>query len=303
MLGLCPMIVYAKPEPPCEQINPENKDVDGMPFCPESVSSTNAWAVYRCAISQADSFHPPTKAEVSSMTSLLKSYEESVVQGTSSRLTENILSSADQLNLQVCRVKSDNPYLLLYTKPGVKDYSGPFLMLRQGKSSKVIIVSPHDDSDSTFQDTKIALANSHALAVISNGHRRGAVGKRRGDFVHEVDNLGTVTVRKMANLFSGYVWLHIHGMADNKHILLNARSEILRKTFVDFFMENTVLKAPSDYKRLNADFTIDHIVNTDYYLKTEIPVKIHRSRPVLLSQLVVEIEKNPWAWLGNVVGL
>ena len=118
------------------------------------------------------------------------------------------MENADKLKLQVCRVKNDrvldgvaelDSYLLLYTKPGVKSYSGPFLLLRETNPSKVIVISPHDGSDGTHSSTKKALEDSHALAVVSNGHKKGITAI--SDFVDHGNTLGAIAVRQLNYLF------------------------------------------------------------------------------------------------------
>lgn len=291
--------------PGCPQIDHTNLDSDGMPFCPDQVNSTSAWAVYNCAIQQANSFHVPTAAEKNQMNSLLTNFKTSTVSGISQETTTGILTAASALNLQACRVKNtvqDNgqsvtdSFLVIYVKPGVRDYSGPFLMLRETRASKVIIIGPHDDSDGTYADTKLAMAHSHALATISNGHIRGHIsGPTNGDFVHETNNLGTMAVRTMGQLFPNYVVLHIHGMKITDRVLYRSRNALLGTTFEKMVVDNTNIQ-PNAFGALNASFTIDNLVNTNFYVKTEMPARIHVNTQMALAKMTQELEQQTWAW-------
>lgn len=286
----------------CAQIDPKNTDVDGMPFCPDVVAQNSAWAVYDCAIQQAKSFHPPTVAEKSAMHNLLLEHQKSTIAGPTTATTTALLSFADQLNLQACRVSktldgAKDSFLVVYVKPNINDYSGPFLMLRETKHSKVALIGPHDDSDGTYADTKVGLANSHALVLVSNGHKRGNVGTPNGDFVHETNNLGTFTVGFIGDMYPGYVWLHIHGMAEPKKALYRSRTDQLSKAFETSIVAHTNIAADA-FGNLNADFTVDSQVNTNFYLKTEIPARIHENNQGIIASLVRDIEKNPWAQLS-----
>ena len=283
---------------PCPKIDPEKKDPDGMPLCPDEVKDTSAWAVYRCAIEQAKDFHNPSKAEMDSMDNLL--------QGWANGKAKVMLTAAKDLNLLACRVnqkQNDKPdsFLLFYVKPGIKDYSGPFMMLREKGYSKVLVIGPHDDSDATFQDTKFATSETYAMGTISNGHKRRNVrkdrpaGYRNDDFVHsdgEKANLGTYAVAKIAKLKPSSVVLHVHGMADGSKVLDRSRSKEFMAAYEKAVMKHTNI---TKFERLNAYFSIDPLVNTNWYVKTEIPVRIHNNNPRALKNIVLELEQYDWA--------
>lgn len=283
----------AKQADPCPQIDFSKKDPDGMAQCP---AIDNAYQVFRCPLEAANSFHQPTDKEKVSMRGLLTAFAKSKVDGVKAETTKVMLDNADALNLQVCR---DNNVLLFYTKPGVKNYSGPFMMLREGKSSRVLLIGPHDDSDGTFADTKIAVKASQALGLVSNGHQRGnipdAQAPKHGDFVHETDNLGTFAVATLGDLFKGYVWLHVHGMKNPDHVLYRSRSTVFGKVYEAAIVANTNIK-PDAFAPLNADFTVDSRVNTNWYLKTEMPARIHQNNQHALANVVKAIELEKWAW-------
>jgi hypothetical protein len=280
---------------PCPRLDPALKDEDGMPICPSAVEDGTTWAIYRCAISQAKSFHRPTAAEKGSMKELLKAwYQAKQAGGPAKETTKALLTHADALNLQACRVtkeKGKDSYLLVYTKEGVTNYSGPFLMLREREASKVAIISPHDDSDGTYASTKYALHLSKALIVISNGHRRF---EKHGvdDFVHSNDNLATSTVAMVADL-QKLVWLHIHGMKNDKTALYRSRDERLSRAFEKGVREHSGIRNFND--GFKADFSTDKFM-TMLFLKAELPSKLHVNNQKALAGIVREIETNEWAW-------
>lgn len=282
-------------------------DPDGMPLAPPEVftSPSGAYSLFGPAINQATSWHTPTVQEKQLTLQLLTNWKQSTENGISKETTGQILQAADSLGLQVCRAKQEregveDSFLLVYTKPGVHNYSGAFFMLRETRHSKAIIISPHDDSDDTYADTKIGMAETFALACISNGHRRGHVGLPDGgkvsDFVHSTDNLGTYAVQQMCLLFPKSVVLQIHGMVNNKECLYRCRNDSMMKVFKKAISDNTKL-GPNDFGPLNAGFSIDSMVNTNYYIKTEIPVSIHLHNKKIIVDIVSDMEKKPWCGL------
>lgn len=297
MLGTVTPAVSA--DPPCPQLDPKKVDPDGVMLCPEAVQEGSVWSVYRCAITQAKSFHIPTKDEIFYMNKLLE--------GWRSEDSAEMKRSAEALNLQMCRVhltkKNDvkDSYLLFYVKPKVLDYSGPFMQLRERKYSKVLVIGPHDDSDATFADTKLATSMNWTMGTISNGHRRGNVrkgkppGYRNDDFVHSDGpsaNLGTWVVKKICDMKPKSVVLHVHGMANPKNVMRRSRSPEFIKAFEKAVMKHTNIR---EFVNLNAYFSIDPLVNTNYYLKTEIPVRIHNNNKLALANIVAELEEYDWA--------
>lgn len=288
---------------PCPQIDKTKLDVDGMPFCPTEVKTRTAYSVFRCAMDQASSFHTPTAKEKTDMESLLSSFAKSTVDGVKAETTKPLLAAADSLGLQACRVAQErdgakDSYLLVYTKPGVKNYSGPFMMLRETKASKLVLIGPHDDSDGTFKVTKVAIDKTSTLALFSNGHRRGKVGVegRRSDFVHSENNLGTDAVRIFGKLFPKHVWLHVHGMKDPRHCLYRSHSKVYGKAFEKAITSATNIK-PDAFKPLNAYFTVDNETNSaGWYLKTEIPARIYGNGDMSVTRIVKELEKNDFVW-------
>ena len=283
---------------PCPQIDQNVKDPDGMPLCPEQVKEQSAWAVYRCAVEQARSFHDATKDEKANMSILLEGWQAGN--------TADVLAAADKLHLQACRVKQTrdgkpDSFLLVYVKPKITDYSGPFMMLRETKHSKVLIIGPHDDSDGTYADTKLATSETFAMGTISNGHKRGNVRKpgmgRTDDFVHSdgpEQNLGTFVVKKICDMNKTSVVLHVHGMKDNTKVLYRDReNNVFGNAYEKAIKKYTNI---NQFAPLNAYFSIDPIVNTNWYIKTEIPARIHVNNKRALMNIVRELETYDWAW-------
>lgn len=277
--------VYAA-DPDCPQLDPAKKDVDGVMFCPDAVAKNSAYIVFRCAFAQHRSFHEATDKE--------KNAQHALFEAFIAKNSKGVLDSADYLGLQVCRVKQDaDSYLLAYTKPKVTDYSGPFLMLRESKHSKVIIMSPHDGTDGTHSDTKLAFQHSQALAMISNGYKKTP----EIDFLRNVKSLGAVALRQMDDAFPKSVWLMIHGMAQSGKVLYRSRSKALGAAYEDGVK---LAMDISKFDALNAGYPIDAFISSGLYLKTEIPVKIHDNRPEALARVVKTIEERGFAWGDNV---
>lgn len=292
----------ASAEVPCAQIDPTNLDVDGMPLCPDVVKENSAAAVFRCAMNQTRTWHPPTDKERQHLYATLNAFKTSINQGPTWNTTQQILQNADALNLQSCRVKNtrtfqgkaeDDSYLLLYTKPGVRTYSGPFLMLRETHPSNVIVIGPHDGSDGTNTSTKKALEDSHALAVVSNGYPHGIM--HDSDFVDHMNTLGAVAVLQLNTLFPRGVYLHIHGMRAGDHVLYRSRSAVLGRAFEKGITQFTNIP-DNGFGSFNAGYVTDSIINSPYSLKTEIPTRIHLNNPAAMGGLVRTIEQNAWAW-------
>jgi hypothetical protein len=294
---------------PCPQIDQSVKDVDGMPFCPSVVTETSAYGVFRCSLEAARKWHVYTKGEKGAMQQLLQAWKANR-SGITVANTASLLTAADNLNLQACRVKAkDDSYVLVYTKPKVSTYSGPFMMLRETKASKFVIISPHDDSDGTFADTKKAFANSSSLAMVSNGHKRGNVTaetcgneRQQGDMVHQPQgcNLGTETIFMLTAMFNGdgemgTIMLHIHGMKNPDHVLYRDRdNKALSKAYEAAVVKATNIK-PDAFSALNADFSVDSVKG--WMLKTEQPSRIHQGGDMMaLTRIVKNLETNSFAW-------
>lgn len=305
------------PDLSCPQIDPKNIDNDGMPLAPSEVAASpvGAWSVFRCAIEQAKTYHVPTQDEITHMHTLLDAFNQSKLNGITKDTTKIILDNADALSLQVCRLKTMrgnnvDSILLFYTKPGITDYSGPFMMLRETKSSLAVILSPHDGSDGTFAATKLGMQNTYALACFSDGHHRTTVShgdinlKRESDWCHckSVDlNLGDVAIAKLADLYPHQVALMLHGSADPHVCLVHCRDDNMKAVFEKALADNTRLNA-NDFKGFPVWFTTDEIIKSQYYLKCEIPAAIYMNNYSVVTDIVKAMEQNSWCWDNGKVG-
>ncbi len=287
--------------PTCPKIDPLKKYPDGVHYCPSSVQETDAWSVMRCAYDQAKTWHAATDAEQGTMRDL--------VQGLKDAKADVVLSKSDALGLVVCRVATEgNSYLVMYTKPGIRDYSGPFLMFREGgKDSGVVIHSPHDGQDNTHSSTKLAFQDSNALAMISNGHPRAISGKApsgagySSDWAHHREDLGYAAFAAFKNKFPESVHLHIHGMAKSQALVTDSvgwtgAQHTLRTAFIDA-MNKALVNRPgfvvSEWRfngwttgiAMTQNETGPGRAANQRWVGSEISVKLHSST----------------AWLGRVV--
>jgi len=280
-----------EPEPEINEV-----DVDGMPLAPKEVLENSAWAVFNTAIKQAKHWHPPTPKERLLQNNMLIAFKESKINGPSKKTTDIILECADKLGLQCIRAKQikqglQDSFLIIYTKKGNNSYSGPFFMLRETKSSKVVLLVPHDLNDGTHTDTKLALSDTQALAVISNGHPKGITPD--ADFVDHSNTLGSIALRQLQDLFPKPIVLMIHGKKGANSIMTRSRSKLLDKVFIDGCKKFTNVK---NYLTFNADYATDRIVRTEMYLKTEMPAQIHINNKKALGNIVRYIEEFDWAY-------
>ena len=303
----------------CPQVDPTNVDPDGMPLAPSEVltSPQSAWSVFSCAEDQATSFHVPTAVERQAMTNLLQGFYTSKQNGVPSvATTKQIMDNCKILNLQVCRVKNtktvvvnqvstavpDN-VLLFYTIPGVKDYSGPFMMLRETKSSRFVIYTPHNDSDGTFAAGPVGMMKSYAVACFLNGHKRGNVSGgninlyRESDWAHasgEGQNLGDVAIANFANQYPGQVSILFNGDVAIKS-MVHSRNPDMLEVFQTALMANSRITA-NDFTGYSPTFTTDNLVNTNYYIKCEIPTIIYENNYSIIADIVIAMEQNLWCW-------
>lgn len=275
---------------------------DGIPYAPVEVLTQTAFIVFKCAVSQAlqKLWTPPTPEQKQNMTAMLSAFYQNYKTNTTKH-SADIMSCADKLNLQVCRVqKPDNSdsYLLFMTKYGAKNYNGPFLLLREHNASNVVIVSPHDGSDYTHYDTKLAFAESKAFACVSNGHGKWS---RQVDFCHTQNTLGYYCMVELCKLMSADkrepVITHIHGMADPTCVLRHCRKnnqhqDVMTPVFDKTITDNSTVKT---FKGLGVSFALQNII-TQYYVQTEIPVRQHKNNPTLVTKIVQAFEQQPWSW-------
>lgn len=296
---------------PCGKIDPSVVDpVDGMPLCPQEVTKFSAFSVFRCGLSQANSFHAPTTEEKDETRALLTTWKDIREKGKNPELGLKIRSHADKLDLQICRAipTADNTYLLAYTKPGVKNYSGAFFILRETKASRFIVIGPHDGSDGTHTSTKLAIQNSQALALISNGHYKKNIPPNsvpderggKGDFAHasEKINLATFAVKVIGNeLYEKAIWLHVHGMKNASTVLYRIRNPEKNRKFEKAWVKATAKATGIDKfnDSFSAGFHTDEFMSNQF-IKVEYPAQVHTNRKEHLGKAISEMETYPWAW-------
>lgn len=169
-------------------------DTDGIQLCPPSPSGP--WGLTSCAFAQAREWVRPTETQKQQMRSLMRALK--------AKDSPAILNYADKLNLRVCRVKKTDAqnnltdsYLVLATKPGVRNYSGPFIYYRELNPSNYVHHVPHDGTDRTAPALGQVFEKTRALVSIHNGQRKGigpapAICTRKShvsDSAHSTNNL------------------------------------------------------------------------------------------------------------------
>ncbi|HSX20130.1 MAG TPA: hypothetical protein VLG38_03285 [Gammaproteobacteria bacterium] len=192
-------------------------DRDGIQLCP-TLPANGPWALTRCAFQQATSFHAPTQQEKQNMQNLVKALK--------AHDAPNILNYSSALNLRVCRVKKfdDNKkltdsYLVLATKPGVKNYSGPFIYFRELNPSNYVFFIPHDGTDGTCPSIEQVFDRTNTSVAIANGSPRdlstqiGPCTTHRpiSDIAHNTNNLAW-TAHKAFTEDPDTMEIEFHGM-------------------------------------------------------------------------------------------
>lgn len=278
------------------------------------VQTDNAWAVMGCAFNQAKTWHAATEPE--------KVIMRHLIQGLREANSTAILTNTDALKLQVCRSQaaekdgSIDSFLVMYTKPGVNNYSGPFLMWREGdKTSGLIIQSPHDGTDNAHESTKRAFQESNAQAMLSNGHQKGISAKSTGekahfssDWAHSRADLGYAAFIAIRNQLPASVHLHVHGCKAREIMVTDAVGwDGAKHDFKDAFMkaaqdeldsqgiQNTFKVTPWRFD----GWTIGKALTTgpdgkgrmanQRFVGTEMYVGLH-SRPLFLAKVVKRLE-------------
>lgn len=295
LLALALAATPAMAAEPCPQVDPKKVDADGVPLCPDVVKEKSAFSVFTCAIFAQKTWHPPTKAEIAAGKAMLGAFK--------AKDYKQLMVSADAMRAQVCRViDGEDKYLLVYAKPKVRDYNGPNFILRDAaKVSKLVINAPHVTSDYSSQPP-MGVQQSHALALIQNGYRRGLPspnGKpneaRRTDYSKTQDTLGWHLTQELGKLFQPVV-LHVHGMSDGSKVLYRPIKGPLAKPFEAAVKKFTSITV---FEGFNAWYAIDPPVSTGgsaWYVKTELPVRIYKNQPKILANIFNEWELQPWAW-------
>lgn len=281
---------------PATQCDPSpGLDKDGMPLCPASVINDSAWQIWKCAYSQAKAWHTPTAAETAASKALVKAWVADRASGPSPELAAQMIAAAKVMGAEICRDKEGaDSYLVVNAAPGVSDYSGGNLMLRETAASKVVIVAPHSDSDGYWSSAPYSMnAGSKALAFIGNGHRRGSVAQgETSDFVHHLPNLAYTTAEDIFQAYHGRYLLHLHGdTATTKALMRPQDNSAYTKAFMAAVEKETKV---SSWAGLNAGFTTDGLP-FQAQVKAEISAGVWHNTPSM-ARIVVELEKSSFLW-------
>ena len=274
----------------CAKIDTTKKDPDGIPYCPDVVKETSAFAIFSCAMKQAKSWHAPTQSEIAETRAMLKAYRE--------HRYPDMLVNADKVGLQVCRViDGDDKYLLFLTKEGKKNYNGAFFGLRDApKVSNITIISPHVLTDNNHEATALGFQKTKARVLIQNGYKKSLGGPSRiSDFSHTKDNLGYWSVKAVNAEFPGQYVLHMHGQSNPSNVLYAPFKSALADTFEKAVRANTNI---TEFKLFKAYYVISPPTSTlpGRYVQTEIPVRIYLKDPLIIAKIVSEFEKLPEVW-------
>lgn len=257
----------------------------------EQIINQNPWKLFQKAIKQANSW-TPAKREQKFLFSELIDFCIRFKNDLNNHLLEvSIITLANALSLQVKRIKKeDDDFLMFYTNENVTDYNGPFLMFRISQSDKIVIISPHNESDGTSIDTVIGFTETKAMWYICNGHKRAVNQPERNttDFIRNNQSLGFHVVRLICEKFKGSIVYHIHGSKRPGVCLVKSRSKQLESIFKESIKDNTNIET---FKAFNAGYVLDSIVNTNMYLKTEIPTKTHLSNKKIIKEIVIDAQK------------
>lgn len=265
------------------------------------IPNKNLWKLFQSANRQAKSWEPASNNQKLLFSDLFNKCMElrfSIMSGTGNyqeTIEEKIIEICDKLQLKVYKIVNDSDeFLMMYTKYGVSNYNGPFIMFRLTECHKIMIISPHNESDGTSIDTVIGFIESRAMWYICNGHKRANQQPERDetDFIRNKKSLGYFVIKDICEKLKGLVILHIHGSKKPGVCLTRSRSKELENTFRKSITDNTNIRV---FKGFNAGYEIDKIVNTNYYLKTEIPSKTHINNKKIIRDIVLDIQKNAWA--------
>lgn len=266
------------------------------------IDEKKPWKTFQKAINQANSWTPASsdqKVLFSRLIDLCLDFRfnlniNSFINDGEIRLNyieQSIINISGQLNLRVKRVKSaSDDFLIFYTKEGITDYNGPLFMFRLSECYKIMIISPHNESDGTSIDTVIGFTETKAMWYICNGHKRATNQPERDttDFIRNNQSLGFHVVKDICEKLRGLIVLHIHGSKKAGVCLLKSRSKQLESVFKAAIRESTNIEI---FKAFNAGYALDAIVNTNLYLKTEIPSKTHLANKKIIREIVLDIQK------------
>lgn len=283
--------------PPATKCDPSpGLDTDGMPLCPQSVLDDSAWQLWKCSYGQVKVWHPPTKAEDAASQSLVRAWASERASGQSAALATEMLLAAKAMSAEICRAKTvTDSYLVVNVAPGIKDYAGGNLLLREVKASRVIMVLPHSDSDGYYSAGPQGFKGSKSLAYIGNGHKRGnVVQKEDSDFVHHLPNLAYDTAEDIFQAYKGSYLFHLHGDGTTKPkgLMRPQDGSAYSKAFMAAVEAATKV---TEWDALNAGFTTDNLPFHSQ-VKSELPASIYQNQDQSIARIVSDLEKSSFLW-------
>lgn len=286
---------------PCPQIDPDQRFSDNIAMCPNEVRRNSVWSVLRCSYNQSTTLKNVRSEDKSNLKGLFNAIQTHV---NTSREIDNfshnpyagnadtILDKSEALGLQVCRstdTSKNDSFLLFYSKPGVTDNTGAFFGVRETKSSRIVILLPHDDSDGYAATGKQGFSESKAFGFMSNSNSRKPFGGRVNDWSHETSNWGYSFFQEFNRLSVNEIgnkpfFINMHGMADTSRFL--SYSGPRRPLSLEAF--NTAVSEVYPGLERKA-FTVHYAVrsaipcSSDRYIQTEIPAARHRHGKSVLN--------------------
>ncbi len=148
----------------CLKTDPSKTFSDGIPMCPNEIRTVSVWSVLQYAYGKSTQLKVVKNVDISNLAALFDQLQahvdtsRTIPDFATNPVAKNasmILAKADSVGLQVCRsvdVSKNDSFLLFYTKPGVIDNTGGFFGIREVKSSRIVVLLPHDDSDGYFYE-------------------------------------------------------------------------------------------------------------------------------------------------------
>jgi hypothetical protein len=243
----------------------------------------NIFAKYiQPAFKQAKVWVEPTTKHRNSLVNIITAFKD--------KNMGELVASANELGLNVyrCKTKSGDSFLFMITKKGKNNYNGPFLMLRETNPSKTIMIVPHNGSDGTNKACVVGFQKSRAFACVSNGYPHGI--SKTSDYVDNATSLGSIALRTLTKLYPKSVYFHVHG-SSKKTCLYRCRNKQMENAYVNAIKKFTSV---DKFGNFNAWYAVDSICDTNFYLKTEIPVRVLFNNTSILANVIKTFESFDW---------
>jgi hypothetical protein len=270
-------------------------------MCPDEVRSISVWNVLRCSYNQSKTLKDVRAEDKSNLKRLFNAIQAHVNRSREianfadnpyANNSETIINKSDVLGLQVCRStdsSKNDSFLLFYTKPGVVDNTGAFFGVRESKSSRIVILLPHDDSDGYGATGKQGFSESKAFGFMSNSNSRKPFGGRANDWSHETSNWGFSFFQEFNRLSVNEIgnkpfFINMHGMADTSRFLSYAGPR--RPLSLEAFNTAVSEVYPGlERKTFAVHYAVRSAIpcSSDRYIQTEIPAARHRHGKSVLN--------------------